>query len=363
MPSIVPITTPGGSYEVRIGRGLIKTAGLEIAKLVRGKKVAVIADANVAPLYSAALLESLREADFSTSLFEVPAGETSKDIPVYAQALSFLAQQKLDRESTVIALGGGVVGDLTGFVAASFLRGIHFVQIPTSLLAMVDSSVGGKTGVNLPEGKNLVGAFYQPRLVLADLDTLTTLPPRELAAGMAEVIKHGIIADPELFELLRAGTPVDLGPIVERNVRIKAAVVAADERETNEADPSGGRMKLNFGHTIGHAIEAAAGYGQLLHGEAVAIGIRAAAHLSHKLAGLPASDVAQIEAVLAANKLPLHFECATVEKLSHAMSLDKKSKLGSINWVLVPVIGQTVINRNVPAEAVAEVLEIIRTAP
>lgn len=360
MSTIVPVNTPGGNYEVRIGNNLIKNAGAMLASLKLGKKITVISDENVTPLYSPVLLESLREGGFITSLCEVPAGEASKDISIFGDVLSYLAQQRLDRQSTLIALGGGVVGDLTGFVAASYLRGVNFIQMPTSLLAMVDSSVGGKTGVNLPEGKNLVGAFYQPRLVLADIGSLTTLPPRELHAGMAEVIKHGLIRDAALFERVALGLPTlaEWESVVQRNVEIKASVVNADERET-----TGLRAMLNFGHTVGHAIEAVAGYGNLLHGEAIAVGMRAAAHLSHLVLGLPLKDVHRIEAAIAANHLPLHFDGGSHEQLIEVMSRDKKVKAGSINWVLLPKIGEAKVTNDVPDEAVTKVLEIIKTAP
>lgn len=361
MATTVSVNTPSGQYEVHIGSGLLKTIGAKLTELGLGKKIAVIADQAVSALYSPALLESLREAGFTTSLTEVASGEPSKDIAVYAKVLSYLAQQRLDRQSTVIALGGGVIGDLTGFVAASYLRGVNFVQVPTTLLAMVDSSVGGKTGINLPEGKNLVGAFYQPRLVLADVDTLLSLPQRELSGGMAEIIKHGIIADPELFQQVASGvtgSPEKLASIIQRNVEIKAAVVSQDERET-----SGKRALLNFGHTIGHAIEAAAGYGSLHHGEAVSIGIRAAAHLSHAVLKLPMTEVRRIEAALAANKLPLHFAGSSHEKLAEIMGRDKKVKAGKINWVLTPRIGEAIVIKDVPPDAVDYVFDLIRTPP
>jgi 3-dehydroquinate synthase len=358
MPTLVPVNTPSAHYHVAIGHGLLREAATLLAPLQLGKKVAVIADANVTPIHSPALLTSLQQAGYETAFYEVRPGETTKDLSVFAQILSFLAQKRFDRQSTVISLGGGVVGDLGGFVAASFLRGVHFVQIPTTLLSMVDSSVGGKTGVNLPEGKNLVGAFYQPRIVLADLDTLKTLPPRELAAGMAEVIKHGIIADAALFDHVAQGTPSDWEQVVRRNVEIKAAVVAADEHET-----SGKRAQLNFGHTVGHAIETVAGYGQYLHGEGVAIGMRAAAHLSNIVLGLPAADVRRIEDAIAANHLPLHFPNAPREKLLDVMSRDKKVRAGNINWVLIPRLGEAITTKNVPPGAVEKVLDLIRNEP
>jgi 3-dehydroquinate synthase len=258
----------------------------------------------------------------------MPVGEEAKTMVWAQELLSKLAKYKIPRSGTIIALGGGVIGDLAGFVAATYLRGINFVQIPTTLLAMVDSSVGGKTGVNLPEGKNLVGAFHQPRLVVADLDTLVTLPPREFAAGMAEVIKYGAIADRALFDRVATGvkpTDPDLADIVARCVEIKARIVEQDEFETN-----------------GHAIEKATGYTQYLHGEAISLGMRAAAWLSVWEAGLPEEDARRLEAALAANRLPLQLDASVkLDAILAALGNDKKVATdGQNRWVLLSSLGK-----------------------
>jgi len=356
----IPVKLGSASYAVRIARHALSWTGVQLRDLrpALGPKIAVIADEAVAKLHGKAVLDSICASGYQVFLATVPSGEGSKNLAQVASLLSFLAQHGLNRKDTVVALGGGVVGDLAGFVAAAYLRGISFIQLPTTLLAMVDSSVGGKTGVNLPEGKNLAGAFHQPRLVIADLDTLDTLPDRERAAGMAEVIKHGVIADKALFQTLRHGPPTDLGRMIQRCVEIKAEVVAADEHETN-----GRRATLNFGHTLGHAIENASGYGTLLHGEAVSIGMRAAAHLSHRKAGLSQHAVQEIEATLAAHGLPLHAANLDREKIRQALKLDKKAEAGVNRWVLTPKLGQTVLRDDVTAEEVEELIELVSTPP
>jgi len=351
----IPVSLGDHSYTVRIARRALGETGALLDALNLGKKAVVISDETVAPHYAQPLLASLAASGRQAVLVKVPPGEASKNLAQVATLLSFLAQNGLGRHDPVIALGGGVVGDLAGFVAASYLRGVPFIQVPTTLLAMVDSSVGGKTGVNLPEGKNLAGAFHQPRLVVADLDTLDTLPLRELAAGMAEVVKYGIIADPALFRSLRTGDVSDLGAIVRRCVEIKAEVVADDERET-----TGRRATLNFGHTLGHAIENAGGYGKLLHGEAISIGMRAAAHLSHKKVGLSLDAVHEIEATLAAQGLPLHAPDLDRAKIGQALKLDKK---GANQWVLAPEIGRTVLTGDVTAGDVEALLDLVSTPP
>ena len=358
-PHEVPVSLGAHSYAVRIGSGLLNGIGARLADLALGTKVAVIADEAVAALYAEPILASLRAAGKEPFLATLPSGEASKALANVSPLLSLLAKNGLNRKDAVVALGGGVTGDLAGFVAATYLRGVPFVQVPTTLLAMVDSSVGGKTGVNLPEGKNLVGAFYQPRLVVADLDTLSTLPAREIAAGMAEVIKYGLIADPALFALLRKGPAgLDLAALVRRCVEIKAEVVADDEFET-----TGRRAILNFGHTLGHAIENASGYGVLLHGEAVAIGMRAAAHLSRRKAGLSDAAVAEIEAAIAAHGLPLHAPGLDREKIGRALKLDKKAEAGVNRWILLPEIGKTVVTADVTAADVDALLDLVSAPP
>ena len=278
---VVKVPLGERSYSILIGTGLLRRLGAECDKLELGQRCAVISDRNVAPRYAQAALLSLTNAGFSPLLITVPAGETAKSMTQVQACYDQLAKHRLERKSFIVALGGGVVGDLAGFVAATYLRGIDFVQVPTTLLAQVDSSVGGKVGVNLKAGKNLVGAFYQPRLVLCDLEALKLLPPRQFRSGLAEVIKYGIIYDAALFKrlelnLLRVLRQDEdtLAEIVARCCQIKAEVVGQDEKE------SGLRAILNFGHTIGHAIEAISGYGAYLHGEAISIGQVAAARLS-----------------------------------------------------------------------------------
>jgi 3-dehydroquinate synthase len=292
-------------------------------------------------------------------LSSVPSGEPSKSIARMEILLHRLAQQKIPRSGTIIALGGGVIGDLAGFVAATYLRGINFVQVPTTLLAMVDSSVGGKTGVNLPEGKNLVGAFHQPKLVVADLDTLKTLPAKEFAAGMAEVIKYGAIKDKVLFDRVAKGVKPDdsdLDEIVEKCVAIKARIVEEDEFETK-----GQRALLNFGHTIGHAIEKATGYKTYLHGEAISLGMRAAAWLSVWQAGLSEAEAREIEAALIANHLPvtLKSEVDRAAVLS-ALGNDKKVAADGLNrWVLLKKLGEATSGWELPPDLAERAVNLL----
>ena len=339
------------SYPIIIAAGLLSRAGRECARLGLGKKCAVITDDNVAPLHSAAVMESLAAAGFDPVQVIVPAGEQSKRLKTVEQCHEQLAAHRLERKSFIVALGGGVVGDLAGFVAASYLRGIAFVQIPTTLLAQVDSSVGGKVGVNLRAGKNLVGAFHQPRLVLCDLDALATLPDREFRSGLAEVIKYGIIYDAGLFlklerqmDLILAKTPAVLAEVVARCCEIKAEVVAQDETET------GMRAILNFGHTIGHAIENVSGYGKFLHGEAISIGQVAAARLSARLRGLSLEESRRIQKLFQRAGLPVTLRASAAMKirLQAAMRLDKKVSQGEIKFVLAKEIGRVDYGQPVP---------------
>lgn len=353
------------SYDIKIAGGLLAGLGADCAALQLGEKCAVITDTNVATRYAKPALASLKRTGFAPVLFTVPAGETAKRLKQVEWCFNQLAAHRLERKSFIVALGGGVVGDLAGFVAASYLRGIPFVQVPTTLLAQVDSSVGGKTGVNLAAGKNLVGAFYQPRLVLCDLATFRTLPEREFRAGLAEVIKYGIIYDAKLFALLERGMAkilrrdaASLAHIVARSCEIKAEVVSQDETE------GGLRAILNYGHTIGHAIEAITAYGHYLHGEAISIGQVAAAHLSAELLGLPASDVARIHALFVAAGLPVSTKLTSAQraKLLAAMTLDKKVSGGEIKFVLAERIGRVVWGQRVPTAAVHRALDAIASA-
>jgi 3-dehydroquinate synthase len=347
-------------YDIKIGPGLFSHLGQECARLHLSRTCAIISDQNVARHYGARARRILAGAGFEPLFLTVPAGETAKSLDTVRACYDQLAAGRLERKSFIVALGGGVVGDLAGFVAATYLRGIPFVQVPTTLLAQVDSSVGGKVGVNLKAGKNLVGAFHQPRLVLCDLDTLATLPPREFRAGLAEVIKYGIIYDAPFFRQLQRDMPAllrrdaaKLAKVVARCCEIKAEVVRQDETE------GGLRAILNFGHTIGHALEAISHYGKYLHGEAIAIGQVAAARLSAELLGLPESEVENIRDLFQKAGLPtaLALNAAQRQKLVRAMALDKKVSSGQVKFVLARRIGQVEFGQAVGASQLHRVLE------
>ena len=356
---VVEVPLADRTYSIRIGRDLLGRLGRECASRRLGQRCAVISDRNVARLCSKAALESLAAAGFSPVLITVPAGETAKSLRSVQDCYDQLAAHRLERKSFIVALGGGVVGDLAGFVAATYLRGITFVQVPTTLLAQVDSSVGGKVGVNLKAGKNLVGAFYQPRAVICDLATLDTLPIREFRAGLAEVIKYGIIYDAALFARLERELPrllerdeSILSAVIGRCCAIKAEVVGQDETE------SGLRAILNFGHTIGHALEATSGYGRFLHGEAISLGQVAAARISAERLGLPPSQVARIRNLFANAGLPVQLKLSPtqIRKICEAMRLDKKVSGGEVNFVLARKIGRVEFGQKVPGEMVEAAL-------
>ena len=352
---IVNVALGERSYDIKIGTGLLYRLGVECARLGLGTRCAIISDTNVAPRFGTAAQKALAKAGFAPTLITIRAGETAKSLRTVEACYNQLAAQRLERKSFIVALGGGVVGDLAGFVAATYLRGLPFVQVPTTLLAQVDSSVGGKVGINLKAGKNLVGAFHQPRLVLCDLHTLVPLPMREYRAGLAEVIKYGIIYDARLFQqlerdlskLLRCDTRA-LAAVVARCCAIKAEVVRQDETE------SGLRAILNFGHTIGHALEAISHYGKYLHGEAIAIGQVAAARLSAEILGLPTREVERIEAIFRRAGLPTRLELNAPQrkKLLTAMQLDKKVSGGEIKFVLARLIGAVEFGQRVPLAAI-----------
>jgi 3-dehydroquinate synthase len=358
----VPVSLGARSYNIFIDRNLLKNLGQECAKLNLGKRCAIISDSNVAPKFSKPALQSLKKAGFDPVLITFPAGEASKSLKSVQACYDQLAKHRLERKSFIIALGGGVVGDLAGFVAATYLRGIAFVQVPTTLLAQVDSSVGGKVGVNLKAGKNLVGAFYQPRLVLCDLDTLKTLPMREYRAGLAEVIKYGIIYDAPMFaelerdmlKLLKRDIKA-LTSVIARSCEIKADVVGQDETE------SGLRAILNFGHTIGHGLEAISGYGKYLHGEAISIGQVAAAELSAQLLGLSREDVERIRNLFKRAGLPTKVKLnkSQTDRLFSAMMLDKKVSGGEIKFVLAKKIGQVEFGQKVPMNLIPPILDAL----
>ena len=350
------------SYDILIGPGLIDQTGALITPVLKGKRAFVVTDDSVAPLYLNRVLKSLDAAGIVHLHTVLPHGEGTKDFPHLEALLDAMLEARCERSTMVIALGGGVVGDLTGFAAAILQRGVDFVQIPTTLLAQVDSSVGGKTGINTRHGKNLVGAFHQPRLVLADTAALSTLPRRQVLAGYAEVVKYGCIDEPEFFSWLEEnGAQVIVGDEAARrhavavSCRAKARSVAADERE------GGVRALLNLGHTFGHALEAETGFSdELLHGEAVAIGMVMAFRLSVRLGLAPAEDAARLERHLAKVGLPTGLprnRAWDVDRLIHHMAGDKKVKDGKVTFVLAKGIGQSFLTRDVPAEAVRALIE------
>ena len=348
MNSPLEIRAASHVYPVHLGRGLLCEIGQLICgdgrNLIRpAARCAVVTDANVAPLYGATVEDSLRNAGFTPKLFVVPAGERSKSLAELGQLAESLASSGLDRSGFIVALGGGVIGDLAGLLASIFLRGIPFVQVPTTVVAQVDSSVGGKTGVNLPAGKNLLGTFYPPAMVVADVQTLGSLPDREFNEGMAESIKHAVIRDAALLKRLQELDRTDesaLAAVIRRNLEIKAEIVGGDEFERD-----GTRALLNFGHTVGHAIEQAAGYGQFLHGEAVSLGLVAAARLSKRKAKLADAEYQQIINALQHFSLPTTLPMdLEVEAVLKSMGKDKKFEGGAIRFVLSPQLGQAFVS-------------------
>lgn len=341
------------AYRVHIGPGLLDAAGKIIREAGLRGRCAIVTDENVAPLYAVRAAAALGE--WQPVVIAVPAGEKSKSLAAAEMVCDRMIEAGLDRGSFVAALGGGVVGDLAGFVAAIYFRGIPFVQIPTTVMAQVDSSVGGKTGVNARGGKNLIGAFHQPRAVIADVDTLRTLPVREFNEGFAEVIKHAIIRDAELFENLAHLDRENLAPLIARNVAIKAAIVAADEQEL-----SGERALLNFGHTVGHGIENAAGYGRFLHGEAISLGIAAAAELSVRHAGLAGGERDAILARLRQFHLPTRMPGdISTDAIMTALRTDKKFAAGEVRFVLTPRIGSAYVSEKITLADIRAAVESV----
>jgi 3-dehydroquinate synthase len=355
-PETVEVRLGERSYQVLVGYGILQSLGERLRGLDLGSVCAVITDSNVAQFYADAVLKNLTDAGFKPVLITVPAGEKSKSVTQAAAVCDRMITAGLDRKAFVLALGGGVVGDLAGFVAAIYYRGIPFVQIPTTIIAQVDSAVGGKTGVNAEGGKNLIGSFHQPRLVLADVETLRTLPPREFNEGFAEVIKHAIIRDAQLFDGLANLDRENLAPLIARNAGIKARIVTADEHET-----SGERALLNFGHTIGHGIEAAAGYGCYLHGEAISLGIAAASFLSMKKAGLAPAANERIIARLRAFDLPVRLPAGiSTDSIVTALKKDKKFSEGKIRFVLTSKIGSAFLSSEIKLGDIVEGIESLR---
>lgn len=341
------------SYPIHIGRGLLRQTALWVPHVSR-KKVVVVTNTTVAPLYLQILRSTLKSAGISVQAVLLPDGEEYKTLDSLNQIFNALLAEHCERSTTLIALGGGVIGDMGGFAAACYQRGMPFVQVPTTLLAMVDSSVGGKTAVNHPLGKNMIGAFYQPKLVLADIATLDTLPDRELKAGLAEVIKYGLIRDPEFLvwleknlEKLLARDFDALSYAVHRSCQNKAEVVAADERETGE------RALLNLGHTFGHAIETGLGYGVWLHGEAVAAGTMIACELSRLLGWLTTEDVSRCAALFERAGLPVKAPQLEVERYLELMRHDKKVQDGRLRLVLLKSLGAAVLTDEATDEQIA----------
>jgi len=344
---------------VDVGHGLLKNLGA-VASQCFGKltSCAVITDSIVGPLYAESALASLKAAGKKPVLITVPSGEASKSLLSAQSVCGEMARAGLDRKSFVVALGGGVIGDLGGFCASIYQRGIPYIQVPTTVLSQVDSSVGGKTGVNLPEAKNMVGNFHQPAHVIADIETLSTLHKRERNEGFAEIIKHACIRDSSMFtaiELVAAGSG-DLTDLIRWNIAIKAAVVEEDEFET-----LGTRALLNFGHTLGHAIEAAAGYGKLLHGEAISLGLRAAALLSVKLSTLTVAEADRIVDLLRRFELPVVLPSTfETEELLRISRMDKKFEHGKIRFVLLKSLGSAFVSDAVTESDLRDVIAAIR---
>ena len=354
------VALPGREYDVRVGEDILPEVGAEAVRLGLGARCAVLTDENVEGLHLDPVIESLQAEGIVTHEVILPPGEETKSFAHLEGALRTMVRSGLDRKSFVVALGGGVVGDLAGLVAALFQRGIPFLQIPTTVVAQVDSSVGGKTAIDVPEGKNLVGAFHQPRFVLADTTTLRTLPPRAWAEGFAEIIKHAAIRDAAMLDEVDALKGRDgLVPLIARNVSIKARVVEEDERET-----SGVRAHLNFGHTLGHAIETASGYGGLLHGEAISLGLRAALFLSERKLGLAPEATRRVVASLRRFDLPLQVDPAlSDDSILEAMGRDKKFEEGRMRFVLLPELGRAELCEDVSVAEVREALDYLRGAP
>ena len=362
--SRIHVDVSDNAYDIHIGTNLLQEAEAELAALLGGRQVVIVTDTNIAPLHLEQTKNALSAHAASCTNFILPAGEASKSFSVYEQLVNDILALPIDRQTVLVALGGGVIGDLVGFAAASLLRGLDFIQIPTSLLAQVDSSVGGKTGINTPAGKNLVGAFHQPRLVLADIGILASLPEREVKAGYAEVVKYGLLGDAAFFEWLEqhgrdviTGHPDAQAEAVRRSCQAKADIVAADERE------AGKRALLNLGHTFAHAFEAVAGYdGRLLHGEAVSAGLGCAFAFSRQLGLCSGQDVERVYAHLAAMGMPTSAQDlpagqAAPQVLIDHMRKDKKARQGKLTFILARQIGEAFVDRNIDEAELNKFLE------
>jgi 3-dehydroquinate synthase len=344
------------SYPIHIGAGLLARAEL-IAAHLRQKRAAIITNTTVAPLHLAPLKRALESAGVQVVVITLPDGEEHKNWETLNRIFDALIEHRCERGAALIALGGGVIGDLAGFAAATYRRGVPYIQVPTTLLAQVDSSVGGKTAINHPAAKNMIGAFYQPVVVISDTDTLASLPPREFAAGLAEVVKYGLIRDHRFFDWLEANMarlvarqPEALAYAIERSCVNKAEVVALDERE------DGPRAMLNFGHTFGHAIEAGTGYGTWLHGEAVGAGMVLALRLSQRMGLVSAEDVRRASALIESAGVPVRAPDFGLDRYLELMGHDKKVEDGRLRFVLLKGIGEAFLSDQVPGAALADVL-------
>ena len=353
----IPVRLGPRSYRILVGAGILGEVGAELARLKVGRKVALVTDPSILSLHGDAVSRSLAHAGFDVTPLLLPEGERAKTLEVAASTWDHFLEAGLDRGSTVVALGGGAVGDLAGFAAATYMRGVNFVQMPTTLLAQVDASIGGKTAIDHPRAKNLIGAFHQPRLVISDTAALLTLPEREYRSGMAEVIKHGIVLDAAYFAdveraatALRAREPAALERIVAGSCRLKASVVERDEQEAEL------RHVLNYGHTIGHAIEAITGYQRFAHGEAVSLGIAAEAGIAERLGVAKPGLRARQLAVLNALGLPVRGVGEPPERVIEALSRDKKSKDGRVPFILSPEIGAFRLVYDVPRVTILEAI-------
>lgn len=347
------------SYKIYIGENILSQLGEMIKGLVPGKQLLLVTNPTVRELYGATIMHSLEQAGYTVVVNEVPDGEQSKAPEIAARLYDCAFDAGLDRQCGIVALGGGVIGDLAGFVAATYMRGIHFIQVPTTLLAQVDSSVGGKVAVNHPRGKNIIGCFYQPRLVLSDIAVLRSLPEREYRAGMAEVIKYGIIWDSDFFNFLEHNQDrikvMETGAlehIVRASCFIKARVVEQDETE------QGLRAILNLGHTFGHALEALTHYREYVHGEAVAVGMVIASRVAEKMGLLKPAESARIEALISAFGLPVTFTGLLVEDIIASMYHDKKVLAGKIRFVIPDAVGQAKIMSDIPTEVIKGALAV-----
>ncbi len=362
MSSIVQVKLPHTSYKVAIASNSLSQLGSHLEPLNLGKKILLISNPEIFDYYGDLVVNSLAKSGFEVFTHLIPPGEPYKTLDSIAQIYDTALENRLERSSTMVALGGGVIGDMTGFAAATWLRGINFVQVPTSLLAMVDASIGGKTGVNHPQGKNLIGAFYQPRLVFIDPLVLKTLPVREFRAGMAEVIKYGIIWDQDLFSQLERAKTLDnldslsqelLQTIITRSCQAKVDVVSQDEKE------AGLRAILNYGHTIGHAIESLTGYETINHGEAVGMGMVAAGKIAVKLQLWTEEEAKQQDNLIAKVGLPTGFpKTLEIEKVIDILQTDKKVKAGKVRFILPTEIGKVIISDRVSSEIIRDCLSM-----